>query len=85
MIGFWVLTALALAGAFTHAARRAPRWLWTLPFLYALTIVFINVETPRFREPIDPFLVLLAACALTRSATYLRSRIRLSASSPATL
>jgi hypothetical protein len=32
--------------------------------LYALSIVFVNVETPRFREPIDPFLILLGACAV---------------------
>ena len=29
-----------------------------------LSVVFVNVETPRFREPVDPFLVLLAACAM---------------------
>jgi len=74
-----------LLGAFTQAARRAPPWLWAMPLFYALTILFINVETPRFREPIDPFLVLLAACAVAHAAGYLRSRIRLSASRPATL
>jgi hypothetical protein len=60
-----------------------------MPILYALTILFVNVETPRFREPIDPFVVMLAACAattaITRGRAYVRSRIRLSASSPATL
>jgi hypothetical protein len=85
VIAFWVLAALAIAGAFTRLARRAPPWLWAMPVLYALTILFINVETPRFREPIDPFLVLLAACAVARAAGYFRSRMRLSASSPATL
>jgi len=89
IIAFWTLCALSIAGAFTKTARRAPAWLWAMPILYALTIVFINVETPRFREPIDPFLVLLAACAtntaFTRGRAYLRSRMRLSASRPATL
>ena len=61
---FWVVCLLALAGLMTQAARAAPRWLWAIPVLYALTIVFINVETPRFREPIDPFLLLLAGCAI---------------------
>lgn len=64
VISFWLLCLLALAGAFTQAARRAPRWLWLVPLLYALSIVFVNVETPRFRLPIDPFLILLAACAV---------------------
>ena len=56
-----------------------------MPILYALTILFINVETPRFREPIDPFVVMLAACAVARAAGYVRSRMRFIASSPATL
>jgi hypothetical protein len=30
--------------------------------------VLVNAETPRFREPVDPFLILLAACALERAA-----------------
>ena len=85
VIAFWVLCALAIAGLCTKAARRAPPWLWALPILYALTIVFVNVETPRFREPIDAFLVLLAACAVSTAVDYARSRIRLRASSPATL
>jgi Dolichyl-phosphate-mannose-protein mannosyltransferase len=89
VIAFWTLCALAIAGLFTKAARRAPAWLWAMPVLYALTILFINVETPRFREPIDPFLVLLAACgaaaAVARVSAYWRSRMRLSASRPATL
>ena len=70
---FWLLCGLALMGAFTRVARGAPRWLWAIPLLYALSIVFINVETPRFREPIDPFLVLLAGCALSTAAARLRT------------
>ncbi|MFZ0387878.1 MAG: glycosyltransferase family 39 protein [Solirubrobacteraceae bacterium] len=85
VIAFWVLCALAIAGLFTQAARRAPPWLWSLPILYALSILFVNVETPRFREPIDPFLLLLAACAVSTAVRYVRSRIRLEASRPATL
>jgi 4-amino-4-deoxy-L-arabinose transferase-like glycosyltransferase len=85
VIAFWVLCALAIGGLGTKAARRAPPWLWSMPILYALTILFINVETPRFREPIDAFLVLLAACAVGTAVSYVRSRMRLSASKPATL
>jgi 4-amino-4-deoxy-L-arabinose transferase-like glycosyltransferase len=64
VISFWLLCLLALGGAFTRAARAAPRWLWVIPVLLALSVVLVNVETPRFREPIDPFLVLLAACGV---------------------
>ena len=80
VIAFWALAALAIAGLFTTAARRAPPWLWAMPILYALTILFINVETPRFREPIDPFLVMLAGCALARAAVCFRSRMPFRAS-----
>ncbi|MGI8902767.1 MAG: hypothetical protein ACR2IP_03730 [Solirubrobacteraceae bacterium] len=64
LVSFWILGLLALLGAFTRSARRAPLWLWSIPLLLALTVVFVNVETPRFREPIDPFLVMLAGCAV---------------------
>jgi outer membrane biosynthesis protein TonB len=64
VVGFWIVALLALAGACTRLARRAPRWLWGVPAVMALAAVLINAETPRLREPIDPFLILLAACAL---------------------
>ena len=64
VIGFWIVAVLALLGLMTRAARSVPRWLWGFPALMALSVVFVNVETPRFREPVDPFLLLLAACAL---------------------
>ena len=64
VVAFWLLCLLALLGIFTRAARAAPRWIWAIPVLLALTVVFVNVETPRFREPIDPFLLLLAGCAV---------------------
>jgi 4-amino-4-deoxy-L-arabinose transferase-like glycosyltransferase len=64
IIAFWIVCLVAIAGAFTRRARRAPWWLWLMPILWWLSIVPVNVETPRFREPIDPFLILLAACAI---------------------
>ena len=64
VISFWVLCLLAIAGAFTPLARRAPWWLWVVPVLLWVSVALINAETPRFREPVDPFLILLAACGL---------------------
>jgi len=69
---FWVLCLLAIAGAFTKLARAAPRWLWWVPILLALSVVVVNVETPRFREPVDPFLILLAAAAVATAVGRLR-------------
>ena len=71
--GFWILCLLAIAGLFTRVALAAPRWLWAMPILYWISIAPINVETPRFREPIDPFFVLLAACAVSSGTRRLFS------------
>lgn len=64
VVGFWIVALLAVAGLFTRRVRRAPVWLWAMPILLALSVVLVNAETPRFRSPIDPYLILLAACAL---------------------
>lgn len=76
IVSFWILCLLALAGTLTRAARAAPRWLWAVPALLALSVVLVNVETPRFREPVDPFLILLAACAVASGARALERAIR---------
>jgi 4-amino-4-deoxy-L-arabinose transferase-like glycosyltransferase len=71
VISFYVLCLLAIAGLFTRVVRRAPWWLWLMPILWWLTIVPINVETPRFREPLDAFLILLAGCAVSAAVARL--------------
>jgi hypothetical protein len=68
---FWLLAAVALVGAFTTAARGAPRWLWVVPVLLWLTVAAVNAETPRFREPIDPFLIIVAGCAVSEAIARL--------------
>ena len=72
VIGFWILCLLALAGAFTHRMRAAPAWVWVIPLLLWLSVALVNAETPRFREPIDAFLILPAACALAAAPRALR-------------
>jgi 4-amino-4-deoxy-L-arabinose transferase-like glycosyltransferase len=75
VLSFWLLLAVVLAGLATRPVRRAlsraPRWLWGVPFVMWLTVVLVNAETPRFREPLDPFLILLAAVALATAAKRL--------------
>jgi 4-amino-4-deoxy-L-arabinose transferase-like glycosyltransferase len=65
---FWLLLGVAFAGLLTRPVRRtlgsAPRWIWGVPLAMWLTVVLVNAETPRFREPLDPFLILLAAVAV---------------------
>jgi 4-amino-4-deoxy-L-arabinose transferase-like glycosyltransferase len=67
VICFWVFALLALAGAFTKLARRTPLFVWMVPVLLYLSVVFLVVETPRYRTGIDPFIVMLAALALRRA------------------
>jgi 4-amino-4-deoxy-L-arabinose transferase-like glycosyltransferase len=69
VICFWIFALLAMLGATTRRARAAPAWLWAVPLLMYLGVVFLVVETPRYRMAIDPFIVLLAALALTRLRT----------------
>jgi len=68
IICFWGFALLAIGGAFTRAAREAPLWLWSVPVLMYLGVVFLVVETPRYRMAIDPFVIMLAALALSALA-----------------
>ena len=70
---FWLLCLAAVAGCFTRAARAAPRWLWLIPGLMYLAVLFMGADTSRFRSPIDPFLILLAACAIDAVAGRYRT------------
>lgn len=56
---FPLLGVLALGGLFTRRARRAPKWLWLVPACLAATVFVTGFI--RFRSPIDPFVVMLAA------------------------
>jgi hypothetical protein len=72
VLSFWVLCLLALAGAFTRMARATPVWLWAVPVLLWVSVAPVNAETPRFREAVDPFLILLAGCALAAAVRRAR-------------
>jgi hypothetical protein len=37
-----------------------------------LSVVFLVIETPRYRTPLDPFVVMLAALALASLAARVR-------------
>ena len=63
-----MFAVLAIAGSFTRLARRAPWYLWAFPALMYLSVVFLVIETPRYRTPLDPFIVLLAALAVVTVA-----------------
>ena len=75
VVGFWIICLLALAGVSSRAVRAAPKWVWVVPFLLALSVVLVNVETPRFRAPVDPFLVILGAAALSAAVNRIGARL----------
>jgi 4-amino-4-deoxy-L-arabinose transferase-like glycosyltransferase len=60
---FWALALLALLGALTAGARRAPPWLWLVPLLLFGAVIVAGSEI-RYRAPVEPFIVLLAALAI---------------------
>jgi 4-amino-4-deoxy-L-arabinose transferase-like glycosyltransferase len=64
---FWAFTLLAIAGATTRLARRTPLFVWLIPLLLYLSVVFLVVETPRYRTGIDLFVIMLAALGLRRA------------------
>jgi 4-amino-4-deoxy-L-arabinose transferase-like glycosyltransferase len=75
VISFWILCLLAIAALATRRGRSAPAWVWVIPLLLALSVVLVNVETPRFREPVDPFLILLASAGLATAVERVRGRL----------
>ena len=64
VVCFWAFAALAVAGSLGGYARRTPAFVWAVPVLMFLSVIFLVVETPRYRTPIDPFVIILAAMAL---------------------
>jgi hypothetical protein len=60
---FWILGVLAIIGGFARRAREPPRWLWAVPILLFLTVIWVGAGSSLYREPVDPFLILLAGCA----------------------
>ena len=57
----WLLLVLAVVGAIV---ARSPPWLWLFPLLLWLSVA-IAIGATRYRTPVDPFLILLAAGAVT--------------------
>ena len=60
-----------LLGVYAAWRRRGPPWLWLIPLLLLLSAAVVVGEM-RFRAPIDPFLVLLAALGFDLVLTWFR-------------
>jgi hypothetical protein len=62
-LGFALMALLALGGLLTRRLRSVPLWVWLLPALFYVSAALIAVNFSRFRGPLEPFIVLAAACA----------------------
>ena len=69
LVAIAVVALLAAAGAATRAARAAPAAFWLTPAVL-WTVVFV-LPGNRFRAPIEPFMIMLAALALVAAARRL--------------
>ena len=76
-IGAYVLGLLALAGVvalfLVPRERRGELFIWLIPLLLFASTVPLN-GSPRYRAPIDPWLVLLAALAVVEGGRLVMSR-----------
>ena len=70
----WIVAALAAVGVARRRVRQAvPLSVSLVPLLTFASIVAVNMETPRFRLPLDPFLLVLAAAAVTHSRKRMKA------------
>jgi len=82
VVCFWVLALLAwparsraARGPSPGACDRLAGWcVWLAGALLLASIVFVTTETPRFRAPLDPFVILLASAALATAHERLLRR-----------
>lgn len=73
VVSFLVVGATALVGLTDRRVRRIPRAVWTAPVLFVVTTVPL-LGTFRYRAPLEPFILLLAALGTIRLAGAVRLR-----------
>lgn len=71
-LGLLPFLVLAALGLFTRSMRLAPRWFWAIPGLMLAPVMIL--ATNRTRAPIDPFLLMLGALAITSLTAAVRRR-----------
>jgi 4-amino-4-deoxy-L-arabinose transferase-like glycosyltransferase len=76
-----LVAPLVLIGIVAAWRRGGPAWLWLVPVLLLLSATIVVGET-RFRAPIDPYLVLLAALGADAALTWFRRPADASRRSP---
>lgn len=75
---FWALGVLVLGALLARAVRRAPAAFWFCPVvLFAPNLLIAGLT--RYRSPVDPFLIMIAALGLLAAWDRLLARRRASA------
>jgi len=64
LYSFWVLSLLAIPGAFVLRRRTTPLWPLVAPFVVVIMTVLATYASTRFRTTAEPALVVLAAVAI---------------------
>jgi 4-amino-4-deoxy-L-arabinose transferase-like glycosyltransferase len=64
LVAWYVLALLAIGGLIRGAARGVAWWLWIMPAALFVSVIWISGDL-RYRAPIEPFVILAAAYALT--------------------
>jgi hypothetical protein len=65
LAGYAIGALVALAGLAMGALRRTPAVFWVTPLLF-VAVTVPTLGTSRYRAPLEPFIVLLAAFAVTQ-------------------
>jgi 4-amino-4-deoxy-L-arabinose transferase-like glycosyltransferase len=73
-VSFWILALIALAGMATKRARDGPPFFWLTGLLIWASVAFI-FGSFRYRAPVEPFVVILAALALVTAWEGLLRRL----------
>ncbi len=77
-VNFWLVGLLALGALLTRRWRAAPWWLWFVPVVMLLPPLFVALLV-RYRAPLDPFLIVLAATSVLAAWDRIRFRATLPA------
>ena len=73
----WAYLLVGLAGVLLGTLRRTPWFLLALVALLWASTVLIQSETPRFRAPLDPFVIMVAAAgAVAVAERVMHGRMR---------
>lgn len=70
---FWLLALVTIAACFSGAARRMPLFIWIMPPLFLLSVMFVVAMT-RYRTPMDPIFLMISSAFIASVLDRVRAR-----------